>query len=632
MPRRCGSEYRKAAAFRGENFLVGIDASLKSEASLQFETFKLNAVLSLLEARAGTTLLFWDACRNNPLAEELARSVSLYSTRAINELGRSGAAPLAPRRGDTLVVFSAEPGSVALDGSGDYSPFAASLGQYMPTANLEIESMLKRVTRDVIENTRNAQRPERLSQLTRDFYFHSVGSDTIAYEEELSKLRAKLAQLEREPAKVRRYRILSADQVSSRKSVKVATRGGTAANPPELGSDNGLPAVEETSSIGAGAPNTAAGSDDVVVAVNKSAATVVRKLRISPDGKLLALGDDNGRIRIVGLETFEVIRTIRAHTSRVADLDFSPDSQTLLSAGRDGMLAYWDLKTGKKQRQFSLLGAIPYSVSINSAFPDRWVLMGDRSGRLVGWDLKANRIITNSKLYYGPVHSVGYQPGGKGTRFSGGSDGNLKVRFAEGKHLTLHAHTGPLFHAAYSKSGKLVYTTGADHKVKIWDATRLDRPDPLHVLEGHLRYVIAADMSPDERMLVSGGGDKLIYLWNVSSGALIGKMEGHTSDVEAVAFSPDGKLVVSASEDKTVRIWSVDSREELVRLLFKKDSEQYAGVTLDNQQFGDQNSGLISVFISGREVTGPDVEPILPYIGRQIAIIDSGNLSEAGKR
>src|SRR5262249_36556561 len=50
--------------FRGENFLVGIDARLNSEATLQFETYKLNTVLNLLEQRAGTTLLFWDACRD----------------------------------------------------------------------------------------------------------------------------------------------------------------------------------------------------------------------------------------------------------------------------------------------------------------------------------------------------------------------------------------------------------------------------------------------------------------------------------------------------------------------------------------------------------------------------------------
>ena len=103
--------------FRGENFLVGIDARLNGEATLQFETFKLNTILNLLEQRASTTLLFWDACRDNPLAGELLRSIPGSSSEN-SPLVRGGAAALPPRRGDTLIVFSAEPGKTALDGSG----------------------------------------------------------------------------------------------------------------------------------------------------------------------------------------------------------------------------------------------------------------------------------------------------------------------------------------------------------------------------------------------------------------------------------------------------------------------------------------------------------------------------------
>ena len=158
--------------FRGENFLVGVDARLKGEATLQFETFRLNTVINMLERRAGTTLLFWDACRNNPLADELLRSISSSGSPMTSELVRGGAAALPPRRGDTLIVFSAEPGKQALDGAGDLSPFAESLGRHIASANIEIESMLKRVTAEVFERTLHFQRPERLSQLTRDFYFH----------------------------------------------------------------------------------------------------------------------------------------------------------------------------------------------------------------------------------------------------------------------------------------------------------------------------------------------------------------------------------------------------------------------------------------------------------------------------
>jgi uncharacterized caspase-like protein len=141
--------------FRGENFLVGIDARLNSEATLQFETYKLNTVLNLLEQRAGTTLLFWDACRDNPLVEELMRSIPASGPSVTSQLVRGGAATLPPRRGDTLIVFSAEPGKKALDGEGAFSPFAESLGKHIATPNVEIESMLKRVSAEVLERTKD---------------------------------------------------------------------------------------------------------------------------------------------------------------------------------------------------------------------------------------------------------------------------------------------------------------------------------------------------------------------------------------------------------------------------------------------------------------------------------------------
>lgn len=616
--------------FRGENYLVGIDAQLKSEATLQFETFRLNSVLSLFEAHAGTTLLFWDACRNNPLAEDLVRSVKLSASRAANEPVRSGAAPLPPRRGDTLVVFSAEPGSLALDGSEDNSPFAASLGQHLSTPNVEIELMLKRVTKDVIEKTENFQRPERLSQLTREFYFRSEGADALAHEEELNKLRLKVAQLEQGPVRVRRYKIINSDHPSLRtknaapaKERHASVRGSLAK--PADDSDDDTPYPSKDLKI----PDPLSASenseaDDVVIAVNSPAATIVRKLRVSPNGKLLAVGDESGRLRIIGLETFEVLHTIQAHSSRVSDLDFSPDSSILLSSGRDGAVSYWDLNSGNKVRELSAVGAVPYSASINSASPDRWVLMGDRSGRLVAWDIKSGRKITDVQLHNGPVSSVAYQPGGKGTFFSSGSDGSIKVRFPEGNRISLAAHKGPIFQAAYSRSGRFLYSAGSDLRVKVWDANNLNASAPLKNFEGHLKYVLAVDMSPDESMLASGGGDKIINLWDVRTSELAGQLKGHTSDIEAVAFSPDGKFLVSASEDKTVRIWSVDDREELVRLFFQKDGDQFAGVTIDGQKFGDRNSNLLSVFVSGREVSGSEVDAVVPYIGRTISIVDTG--------
>jgi WD40 repeat protein len=147
---------------------------------------------------------------------------------------------------------------------------------------------------------------------------------------------------------------------------------------------------------------------------------------------LLALGDEEGVIRIVRLDTFEVAATFRAHSGRISDLDFKPDNRVLLSAGRDGAIRFWDLKNLQKNalqiKELKAPPSIPYSARINPDVPDRFVIMGDREGRLVAWDIRRDHIITDIKLHRAPVLSVAYQPAGKGAYLSAGGDGQLKIR------------------------------------------------------------------------------------------------------------------------------------------------------------------------------------------------------------
>ena len=115
------------------------------------------------------------------------------------------------------------------------------------------------------------------------------------------------------------------------------------------GMEEASPLSTQTTPTKGGVTSDVASADsagsNVVVAGDRAASTVVRKLRISPDGKLLALGDEEGFVRVIRLDTFEVIATIPAHGGRISDLDFSPDSGILLSAGRDRLLRFWDVNT-----------------------------------------------------------------------------------------------------------------------------------------------------------------------------------------------------------------------------------------------------------------------------------------------
>ncbi len=152
---------------RGENFLVGTDAKLESEFDVPAETVALSEIIGALEKRARISMVFLDACRNNPLAEKLTREVEGATRGAATR----GLAPIETQSGGTLVAFAAAPGQVAADGTDGHSPFTRALIANLSGAGLEVGTAFKRVVRDVRKETKGKQQPQILSSLSLEFYF-----------------------------------------------------------------------------------------------------------------------------------------------------------------------------------------------------------------------------------------------------------------------------------------------------------------------------------------------------------------------------------------------------------------------------------------------------------------------------
>src|SRR5262249_57812752 len=114
---------------------------------------RLDLVQRTMERETQTNILFLDACRNNPLARNLARAMG---TRSM-EIGR-GLAPIESGVG-TLISFSTQPGNVALDGNGRNSPFTGALVQRIATSTDDLSALLIDVRNDVRKVTENNQLP-----------------------------------------------------------------------------------------------------------------------------------------------------------------------------------------------------------------------------------------------------------------------------------------------------------------------------------------------------------------------------------------------------------------------------------------------------------------------------------------
>jgi len=147
----------------GRNWLVPATANLNTERDLRFETVDLNTILEQTDGAAKVAIVFLDACRDNPFARRLSATQRGVASR--------GLARVDATTGGMLVAFSTAPGQVALDGARKNSPFTAALLSHIETVGLEIKSLLARVTKDVVAETKGKQRPWQNSSLEGDFYF-----------------------------------------------------------------------------------------------------------------------------------------------------------------------------------------------------------------------------------------------------------------------------------------------------------------------------------------------------------------------------------------------------------------------------------------------------------------------------
>jgi uncharacterized caspase-like protein len=147
----------------GENYLIPVDAKLKTDLDVDYETMPLDRLLRSVQT-AHTRLIILDACRDNPFISRMSR---LTATRSI---GR-GLARIEPNTSNTLIAFAAKAGSIAADGSGGHSPFTAALVKYVAEPGLDVRLALGKVRDDVLASTNGQQEP---------FVYGSLGGETVA--------------------------------------------------------------------------------------------------------------------------------------------------------------------------------------------------------------------------------------------------------------------------------------------------------------------------------------------------------------------------------------------------------------------------------------------------------------------
>jgi uncharacterized caspase-like protein len=147
----------------GTNYLIPVDAKLERDTDVYDEALSLDRVLLAIEPAKRLRLVILDACRDNPFAKNMKRTIA---SRGIGQ----GLAKIEPSSPNMLIAYSAKAGSTAQDGDGKNSPFTIALAKHLATPGLDVRRAFGFVRDDVLKSTSNRQEP---------FVYGSLGGDDV---------------------------------------------------------------------------------------------------------------------------------------------------------------------------------------------------------------------------------------------------------------------------------------------------------------------------------------------------------------------------------------------------------------------------------------------------------------------
>jgi WD40 repeat protein len=323
-------------------------------------------------------------------------------------------------------------------------------------------------------------------------------------------------------------------------------------------------------------------------------------LAFSPDGARLASGAADGVVRVWDVTSGKELAHCAGHGGRVRALAFAPDGKCLASAGADNALRLWEPATGRAIGPVQdENGAV---VGMSLAPDGKTLALVQLPGRLRLWDVAAGKELPRTPKLPAPVAAAVFAPKGR-TLVSASVVGHLHFwDCAKAEELRESQNVQAFIRLlAATNDGATVAWCGNEHRVVLWDAKAgkqiqefrpqgnkvselVFSPDGetlfaagsagVHVfalqqesagrdLSGRSGSVFAAAVSPDGRMVATGGRDGVVRLWEIASGKERRAMYGDTASVRAAAFSADGAVLATGSNNGFIRLWDVASGQRL---------------------------------------------------------------------
>jgi WD40 repeat protein len=345
----------------------------------------------------------------------------------------------------------------------------------------------------------------------------------------------------------------------------------------------------------------------------------VRTLTPSPDGRVLAIGGDDGKAwGVVGLwDTEEDAWITRLQIPQPKDVHdeiysvaYSPHGRYLATGGdygehwRDivsldrGLIRLWELSTDTSPSDVtsallkatalitltSPLGRVQslafspvperletsygsvYGYLLAAGSDDATVRIWHIEPALLG-QVNVTPLITFTDHTAG-VNAVAFSPT-ENLLASASSDKTIRLwDLTTGKAIaTLIGHGGAVTSLAFEAGGRYLISGSRDRTVRVWDVGARNT-EAVILLTGPTNLVQSVAITPDSKFIAAGSGDKTVRVWNLDfpREVALSTLSGHTARVRNIAYSPDGQYLASGDDEGIVHIWSL-ARGEIAHTL-----------------------------------------------------------------